>query len=215
VPEHTAIKSVNSLKLPEKVISTRKVQVRVRTTSFTCRIVANYANHSDIATSGAVTELRGVFLLSLTLFAGTVSGIAIPVGFFVVLFLDSMQNSSLESTIASYGTIGWVIIVEFTLFLGIFVTAIVVLISVSALTFYGFGSIAGTSGASSSFTPKGTVCSLAISIASLVFRQQVSSTCQTAVSSICLACSSGFSALLAEIVVAVGTIDLVVGELDR
>jgi len=99
------------------------------------QIVANYANQSDIATSGAVTELRGVFLLSLTLFAGTVSGIAIPVGFFVVLFLDSLQNSSMESAVASYGTIGWVIIVEFTLFLGIFATAIVVLISVIGVNF--------------------------------------------------------------------------------
>jgi len=61
-------------------------------------------------------------------------------------------------------------------------------------------------------TPKGVVSSLAISASGLVFRQALSSACQVSILAL------GFLAIaksLAEVVVAVGSIDLVVGELDR
>ena len=65
----------------------------------------------------------------------------------------------------------------------------------------------------SDVTPKGSVYAFAISISSLVFRQSLGSTCQTAITELCVSSSSSWQ--FAEIVVAVGSIDLVVGELDR
>lgn len=62
-------------------------------------------------------------------------------------------------------------------------------------------------------TPKGVVQSVVLSISNVTFRHGISSTCQTAVSEITAVC--GQSYLFAEVVVAVGSVDLVVGELDR
>ena len=73
----------------------------------------------------------------------------------------------------------------------------------------------GKFGQCSSFTPKGVVQTFSMTISNLIFRQALSSACQTAILTLGTAISSTFSTFLAEIVVAVGSIDLVVGELDR
>ena len=86
--------------------------------------------HSDIATSAAVSELRGVVVLSALLISSLVSFSSVPVGFVLILLLDSIGNLSVESVSSMYGTIGWIIIVEFCLFLGIFVSAVVISFSV-------------------------------------------------------------------------------------
>ena len=65
----------------------------------------------------------------------------------------------------------------------------------------------------SDVTPKGSVYAFALSISSLVFRQSLGSTCQTAITELCISSASSWQ--FAEIIVAVGSIDLVVGELDR
>ena len=61
-------------------------------------------------------------------------------------------------------------------------------------------------------TPKGTVITGALILSNLIFRQSLSSACQVALIGLCY---TGCGLMLAEIVVAVGSIDLVVGELDR
>ena len=61
-------------------------------------------------------------------------------------------------------------------------------------------------------TPKGIVHAVNLTISQTNFRYAISSTCQTAVSEITSSC---IGVAFAEIVVAVGSIDLVVGELDR
>lgn len=53
---------------------------------------------------------------------------------------------------------------------------------------------------------------MTLTISQLQFRQALSSACQTALVGLC---ALGSLLALAEIVVAVGSIDLVVGELDR
>jgi NADH:ubiquinone oxidoreductase subunit D len=64
--------------------------------------------------------------------------------------------------------------------------------------------------ASETFTPKGTVHSASFSLSDLIFRFSLGSACQPAIIAL-----HNFSGTLAELVVAVGSIDLVVGELDR
>lgn len=61
-------------------------------------------------------------------------------------------------------------------------------------------------------TPKGTVFSGSILVSNLIFRQSISSTCQVAITSTTIVLNGQ---LLADLIVAVGSIDLVVGELDR
>jgi NADH:ubiquinone oxidoreductase subunit D len=63
---------------------------------------------------------------------------------------------------------------------------------------------------SETFTPKGTVYSAMFSLSELIFRFSLGSACQPAILAM-----HAFSGSLAEAVVAVGSIDLVVGELDR
>ena len=115
----------------ENAICFRKLKLSPPTSIFSPCLSANYAVHSDIATSAAVSELRGVVVLSAMLVSSLVSFSSIPVGFALVLFLDSTGNLSVESVCSMYGTIGWIIVVEFCLFLGIFVSAIIVSFSVS------------------------------------------------------------------------------------
>ena len=56
--------------------------------------------------------------------------------------------------------------------------------------------------------------SATVAISSVVFRHALSSACQTAIMALGSAISTSVMSL-AEIVVAVGSVDLVVGELDR
>ena len=78
--------------------------------------------------------------------------------------------------------------------------------------------LSSATSSSSTFSPKGTVTTVVVAISALIFRHALSSTCQTAVSALTSGGTpaiSGIGNSIAEVVVAVGSIDLVVGELDR
>ena len=66
--------------------------------------ITAFPGHFDIATSAAVTELRGVFLISILILVITTS-VAIPVGFFAIFVVDSTSNLSAESISAFCGTV--------------------------------------------------------------------------------------------------------------
>lgn len=72
----------------------------------TSNLISNYANHSDIATSAAVTELHGIILLSLLLSASMLSQTSAPISILVFVFLESISTASTESSLANYGSTG-------------------------------------------------------------------------------------------------------------
>ena len=89
----------------------------------------SFSAHADIATTTSVTELRGAFLISVSILALTTSA-AIPIGILVISTFDSTNNLSAEAISAVSGSICWIVIVELALFLGVFGSALVILISV-------------------------------------------------------------------------------------
>ena len=89
-----------------------------------------YANQTDIATSGAVIEIKFAYIvvfLALSVLAPTNL-----VGFFVAyaVFSELKFETSIEATSSIYSSIGWILLIEITLFTGFLATAAVDLISV-------------------------------------------------------------------------------------
>lgn len=91
-------------------------------------LIGIYPNFTDISTSAAVTEFRALLFVAGLLLL--VIGYA-HIGFFIVLLGESLQLSSIESTVATYGTVGWILLIEMTLFCGFLVTAYIVLMAVN------------------------------------------------------------------------------------
>lgn len=91
-------------------------------------ITALYAYPHDISTSAAVIEFRNLVLLSGLLLL--VVGYA-HIGFFVAIIGESLQSGSIEATVATYGTIGWILVIEMLLFCGFLCTTYIVLLAVS------------------------------------------------------------------------------------
>ena len=88
-----------------------------------------YANHTDISTSGAVIEIRFAYIVVfLALSAIAPMNLA---GFFlaVALFAELKFENSAEASGSVYSSIGWILLIEITLFTGFLVTALVDLIS--------------------------------------------------------------------------------------
>ena len=57
------------------------------------------------------------------------------VGLFLLQIPDSETNATIESTIATYFVTSWIIVLELALFLGVLISTIVVLFSVSTPQF--------------------------------------------------------------------------------
>ena len=96
--------------------------------SYPNSLIGIYPNFTDISTSAAVTEFRALLFVAGLLLL--VIGYA-HIGFFIVLLGESLQLSSIESTVATYGTVGWILLIEMTLFCGFLVTAYIVLMAVN------------------------------------------------------------------------------------
>jgi multisubunit Na+/H+ antiporter MnhG subunit len=89
-----------------------------------------YTSTTEISTSAAVSELRlvyGLVLLMFSLLNFTILGLC------VLLLVDCDRNSSIESNAVFAFTTGWIIVIELALFLGILISAFVVLNSVLAI----------------------------------------------------------------------------------
>jgi hypothetical protein len=91
-----------------------------------------YTTFTDIATSAAVIELRLIFAI-IALAMLLVGTHCVCLAFFFLA--DSTSNVSIESVVAGYGAILWVILIEFLLFLGICTTTLLFLGSLSNLLF--------------------------------------------------------------------------------
>lgn len=92
-----------------------------------------HTNIAEIATSAAVVEFKLLLLITsilLTLLSYNYLGI------FIILLSETIINSSVESVIAIYGSIGWIIIIEITLFCGFLFTTWIILITVIFKTWY-------------------------------------------------------------------------------
>lgn len=94
------------------------------------RSLANYPNHTDIATSTAVTEIRlAYFLVVLAVSSLSVTNLSGLILLVTVFFLDTEFSASIEATAAIYGSTGWVLTIEILLFTGFLATAITDLVS--------------------------------------------------------------------------------------
>lgn len=90
------------------------------------RLKLLHTNFSEIATSSAVVELKIILLLiSLLLILLNYNYI----GLLVILLNETFINTSIESVISLYGSIGWIIIIEITLFCGFLITTWIILLS--------------------------------------------------------------------------------------
>lgn len=52
------------------------------------------------------------------------------IGFFIAVIGEALQSGSIEATVATYGTIGWILVIEMLLFCGFLVTTYIVLMAV-------------------------------------------------------------------------------------
>lgn len=84
-------------------------------------------NWTEITTSAAVFEIKVIYALLALFFSLLGYGF---IGFFILILPDSETNTSIESTITTYFSTAWIIVIEFTLFFGILMSTIVVLFSV-------------------------------------------------------------------------------------
>jgi hypothetical protein len=104
--------------------------LRLSVASNALAITALYAYPHDISTSAAVIEFRNLVLLSGLLLL--VVGYA-HIGFFIAVIGEALQSGSIEATVATYGTIGWILVIEMLLFCGFLVTTYIVLMAVSPI----------------------------------------------------------------------------------
>ena len=89
-----------------------------------------YPYSQDIATSAAVNEIKIVYvIIALILMCFGIQYI----GLMLLFLTDSFTNTSIESTIATYGTTAWIIVIELLLFCGFLSTTWIVLGSVLVL----------------------------------------------------------------------------------